>query len=224
MLSKTKSARAPSRHDVAHASGRPPWRPRPRPCRPRQPAVPGRAPSPCAAPRGLGILPAARTPWTAPYRPMRMPWTASYQPVRTPWTAPYRSVRTADRRSVGSTPLYAHRSRWPCYGGIFVVTAASPGALPIKPERCSPLLPPPLPRRCAIRAAVVELCPPCFPRSSKRAHPFPRPFGTLRCHLLFGPSPRRRRSRATAAAAAGFRRAPTPARSPPQRRSPTSPR
>jgi hypothetical protein len=27
-----------------------------------------RAPSPCAAPRGLGVLPAARTPRTAPYR------------------------------------------------------------------------------------------------------------------------------------------------------------
>jgi hypothetical protein len=109
-------------------------------------------------------------------------------------------VRVADRRSVGSMPPYARGSRWSCYGGIFVITAASPGASPIKPERCSPLLPPPLPRRRAIRAAAVELRPPCFPRSSKRAHPSPRPFRTLRCHLLFGPSPRRRRSRGTAAA------------------------
>jgi hypothetical protein len=67
--------------------------------------------------------------------------------TRTPWTAPYRPVRAADHRSVCGTPTYPRQSRRPCYDGIFVVTAASPGASPIKPEHRSPLLPPPLPRR-----------------------------------------------------------------------------
>jgi hypothetical protein len=114
-LSKTFSVRAPSRRDVAHTAcarpaRRPPRRPHSRPRRPRQPVVPGRAPSPGAAPRGLGILPAVRTPWTVPYRP----------------------VRAADRRSVGSTPPYARRSRWPCYGSICGITVTSPGRLSYK--------------------------------------------------------------------------------------------
>jgi hypothetical protein len=45
------------------------------------------------------------------------------------------SVRAADRWSVGGTPLYACRSRWPCYDGISVVTAASPGRFVYKTER-----------------------------------------------------------------------------------------
>jgi hypothetical protein len=154
------------------------------------------------APRLLGVLPAAR-----------MPWTALYQPVR-----------AADRRSVSGTLPYARRSRWPCYSGIFVVRCRHPvSSRPINAPRSS-LLPPPLPRRRTIRVTAVELHPSLFPRSSKRAHSFRRPFRTLDCHLLFGPSPRRRRSRATAPAAAGFRRVPTSARSRPQHRSPTGPR
>jgi hypothetical protein len=33
----------------------------------------------------------------------------------------------ADRRFVDDTPPYARRPRWPCYGGISVVTTTSPG-------------------------------------------------------------------------------------------------
>jgi hypothetical protein len=141
VLSKTNSVRAPSRRDVAHAARRPPRHPRSRLRRSRQPAVPGRAPSPCTMLRGLGILPAARMPWTVPYRP----------------------VHAADHRSVGSTPPYVRRSRWPCNSGIFVVTVASPEASPVKPECCSPLLPPPLPRCRAIHAAAIELRPSLLP-------------------------------------------------------------
>jgi hypothetical protein len=94
----------------AHHTRRPPQRPRPRPRCSRQPTVPGRAPSPGATPRGLGILPTARMPWTAPYRP----------------------VRAADHRSIGSTPPYARRSRWPCYGSISSITTTSPGGLSYK--------------------------------------------------------------------------------------------
>jgi hypothetical protein len=114
-ISKTFSVRAPSRRDVANTARatparRPPWLPRPRLRRPRQLAVPGHAPSPGATPRGLGILPAARTPWTTPYWP----------------------VRAADCRSVGSTPPYARQSRWPCYGSISGITATSSGGLSYK--------------------------------------------------------------------------------------------
>jgi hypothetical protein len=41
-------------------------------------------------------------------------------------------VRAADRRSVGSTPPYARRSRWLCYGNISGITATSPGDLNYK--------------------------------------------------------------------------------------------
>jgi hypothetical protein len=63
-------------------------------------------------------------------------------------------VRAADCRSVGSTSLYARRSRWPCYGSISDITATSPGGLNYKnpsvvrspratPTRRLPLSPPP---------------------------------------------------------------------------------
>jgi hypothetical protein len=111
--------------------------PRPRAGRPRRPRHPPPkatrrlrpATSPCVAPRGLGVLPTARTPWTASYRP----------------------VRAADRRFVGSTPPYARRSRWPCYRSIFGVTATSPGGLnnknpsDVRPPRATLTRRPPLP-------------------------------------------------------------------------------
>jgi hypothetical protein len=61
------------------------------------------------------------------------------------------SVHAVDRRSVGGTPLYARRPRWPCYDSISVVTTASPGRFayknqaPSRPPRATPSRRPPLP-------------------------------------------------------------------------------
>jgi hypothetical protein len=79
-----------------------------------------------------------------------------------------------------------------------------------------PLLAPTTPPHRAICTTAVELRPLCFPRPSNRPCPFPRPHSTFTCRLLSRPGSCRRRSQAAADAAAGPRRAPTPAISPPQ--------
>jgi hypothetical protein len=113
-----------------------------------------RRPRPCLsphahAPRLIEVLSAAHTPWTAPYQP----------------------VRAADRWSVSGMPPYAHRSRWLCYGDIFVVHCRHPvSSRPINAPRSS-LLPPPLPRRHAICTAAVELRPSLLPTVTQ-AHTF----------------------------------------------------
>jgi hypothetical protein len=188
VLSKLISARAPSRRDVAHAARAaparcPPWRSRPRPRRPRQPAVPGPCSFPMRHAPSLGIFPAVRTPWTAPYRP----------------------VHAADRRSVGTTPPYAHRSRWPCYGSISGITATSPGGLSHKnlsvvrsprttPTRRPPLPPPPCAhastsshRRltfptCSLGSVAPSQAAHCHPCSLPSMEPEPPPAVAVRPH------------------------------------------
>jgi hypothetical protein len=103
--------------------------------------------------------------------------------------------------------------------------------LPSPRSRAAPINTPHFPllrRHCH---AVAPSAPPplssapsCLSRSSNRPYPFLRTYKVVVCHLLSRPSPRRRRSRATAAAAIGPRRASTPVCSPPQHRSPPGPR
>jgi hypothetical protein len=112
--------------------------------------------------------------------------------TRTPWTAPYRPVRAADHRSVGSTPPYARRSRWPCYGSISGITAMSLGGLnyknpsAVRSPRATPTCRPPLPQ------------PPCAhgSTSSHRRLTFPTcslglvaPSHAAHCHPCALPSP-----------------------------------
>jgi hypothetical protein len=85
-----------------------------------------------------------------PHAPRPEAWVSSRPHAR---HRPHRtgSVRAADRRSVGGTPPYARRSRWSCYDGISVVTAASLGRFFYKnramsrPPRATPSHRPPLP-------------------------------------------------------------------------------
>jgi hypothetical protein len=108
------------------------------------------------APSGLGVC-ATRRPRTHTGRGMLLhhasrpeAWESSrprarHRPRRTG------SVHAADRRSVGGTPQYAHRPRWPCYDSISVVTTASPGRFayknqaPSRPPRATPSRRLPLP-------------------------------------------------------------------------------
>jgi hypothetical protein len=148
---------------------------------------PRRASSPCAVPRGLGVLPAARTPWTTQYRP----------------------VHAADRRFVGSTSSYACRSRWPCYGSISSVTATSPRGLNyknpsvIRPPRTTPTRRPPFPPPPCAHASASSHRRPTFPTYS--LGPVARSQATP-CQPCALPLPE-----AAAAATAGHHRAPTPA-------------
>jgi hypothetical protein len=135
----------------AHAPA-PSRRPLPRPRRPRQPAVPGRA---------FPTHPCLEAPWSPPG-----PCTAVC-PCRTS------RARATDRRSVGGAPPYKHRSR----PGT---TAASPVALPSPRSRAapintphSPLLRPALPRHRAICAAAVELRPSLLPTVEQPPMPLP---------------------------------------------------
>jgi hypothetical protein len=135
---------------------------------------PRRASSPCAVPRGLGVLPAARTPWTTQYRP----------------------VHAADRRFVGSTSSYACRSRWPCYGSISSVTATSPRGLNyknpsvIRPPRTTPTRRPPLPPPPCAHTSASSHRRPTFPTYS--LGPVARSQAALAIHA---PSPHRNQSR-----------------------------
>jgi hypothetical protein len=164
---RTATSRALTRHAPRPRVGRP--RP-PRHPPPKATHWPRRAPSPCAAPRGLGVLPAARTPWTAPYRP----------------------VCAADRRSVGSTPPYASRSRWSCYGSISGVTATSPGGLnyknpsAVRPLRATPTRRPPLPPPPCAHASASSHCRPTFPTYSLGPV---APSQATPCHPCALPSP-----------------------------------
>jgi hypothetical protein len=101
------SARAP-RRDIsprrrAHTPA-PPRRLRPRPGRPRQPTVQGRA---------FPTRPHPEAPWSPPGP------RAAICPRRTG-----RACAT-DRRSVSGVPPYARRSRLPDHGRIFAVTPSS---------------------------------------------------------------------------------------------------
>jgi hypothetical protein len=192
-----------SRNDAVPTRPRPSRRPRPRPRRPRQPAVPGRAfptrPRPEAS---LESSRAACHRLSAPHRP-----GARHGP-------PVRRRRPTIREPVEAG----------YHGGIFVVRCHHPvSSRPINTPRS-----PRSHRHCP--TAVPSAPPPsscvpaCLPRSSNRSCPFPRPYSTVAGHLLSRPSPCRRQSRATAAAAAGPRRSPTPAQSPPQLWPPLGPR
>jgi hypothetical protein len=200
----------PERHRVAtsHAHTRCASRPRagrPRhPCRvaPKAARRPRLALSHAPRPEAIGVLPVTCTPRTASYR---------LGARRGP---PIRRWCPAVRASVEA----GYHDR------ISVVTLPSPR--PSRPYKCrvfSPphtdiAAPPHHPRR-RLRAA-----PPCFPRPSNRPCPSPRPYRTFTCHLLSRTGSYRRRSRATVAAAASPRRAPTPANSPPQLRLSPGPR
>jgi hypothetical protein len=150
----------------------------------------------------IGVLPAVRTPRTTPY------WLSARRGL------PVRRRRPAVRALV--------EARY--HGRISAVTLPSPRpSRPYKWHAFSPphadISAPPRHPRCCRRAA-----PPCFPRPSNRPCPSPRPYRTFTCHLLSRMGSCRRRSRAAVAAAAGPRRAPTPANSPPQLRLSPGPR
>jgi hypothetical protein len=163
-------ARTPPRCDVARAHAPRTGRPRrPRHPPPKATRRPRCAPSPCATPRGLGVLPATRTPWTAPYRP----------------------VHAADRRSVGSTPPYVRRSRWSCYDSISGVTATSPGGLHYKnpsavcPPRATPTRRLPSPPPPCAHASASSHRRPTFPTYSLGPV---APSQTAPCHQCALPS------------------------------------
>jgi hypothetical protein len=104
----------------------------------------------------------------------------------------YRPVRAADRRSIGSTPSYARRSRWPCYGSISGITATSLGGLSYKiperrlpshapPTRRLPLPPPPCARvSSSLHRRSASPTHPLGPVAPPQASPF---------HLCALPSP-----------------------------------
>jgi hypothetical protein len=123
-------------------------------------------------------------------------------------------VHDADRLSVGSIPPYAHRSRWPCYGTIFGITATSSGGLSYKIPSAVRLHTPhrSVDRHC--RRHRVLTSPLAFTAGQLVQH-IPRTRSTS-TSLTF-PSVRTplTGTRPTAAVAAGHRRAPTPATPPP---------
>jgi hypothetical protein len=201
VLSKTKCARAPSRHDVARAA------PPRRPCQHR--AARGHlateaAPSPRAhAPRLLGVLPGRAPPLVCAVPAGRAPRTAGPLAVsRHTCAGRGRQTTTASSRS-----RRRHRRPSPLFNAAFH---------PHAHRHCHS-------RRHDRRLSELPffpsvLSPADTPNTSSSSH-VSRSLCLWACRKP--PSPA---TPPTAAAAAGPRCAPTPACSPPQHRSPPGPR
>jgi hypothetical protein len=158
----------------------PPRRPHPRPREPRQPAVPGRVPSPGRRrSRDASTAPCHVPPRRRVVRAPRMRRTAGPSEAR-----PYaRRPRSAvARRNLGP------RHPAVTVGRLRDLYKAPASSLCPHSRATPPSAPPP--SSCA---------PHCLPQSSNRPYPFPRPYRTVACHLLSGPSPCHRRSRAATA-------------------------
>jgi hypothetical protein len=162
---------------------------------------PSRAPSPCA--HALTLLEVSRGPCAPPSTP--------YPAVCAPQTIGPSAALHCTRADRGRS----------YHGGISAVTATSPARRHYINVARPPSLVPTPPLHRAISASAAELRPHYFPRPCNHPCSFPRLHRTFLCRLLSRPSYSRRWSRA---AAAGPRRAPTPATPPPQLRPAPGPR